>query len=587
MRFFSFRIVLIGLYLFISYSGLGQDSPLLMDQWIKDIAVNHDARLTKLYAVYEQVTQLDSADKCLALSRLQKEGPNNNKRFTIKLDLLKDWCFEWNPVCDDGRTLEEILKEGFQLAYEIEDDYLIAVMHTALFHESIRLQKFGLGIMYGMIAREMEESQGLENFITISSNRNHLGHALYTSREYILAIPVLKDALRGYSNPASGVVDTLDPYYRMNCWNTMALAYEKLGNYDSAFIAFNQALVIAVGAKELFWTGLIKGNLGSVFFHLAQYDTAEVLLKKDIEQSIASGQNGNAANSMQLVARIDAIRGQPGSGLQKLNEASRLLRLVPPGVVWANVYDAYTFVFQKLGIADSLYFYTRKFQPLHDSLELVAYNNRAEIVQLRLDNQLAVHQILSLNKEKHSIKLIRNFSISIILLLAGLAYVDFRRQKQKINFQRKEALERQRLAEVEAANANEQLNEFTQGVLDKSILIENLQKQLLQRETTSEQHQMIIELSHQQLLTDADWEKFKSLFDRVYPGFFISIREKARDITLAELRMAALIRLQLTTKESAAMLGVSLDTIHKTRQRLKQRLQLSPEAELDGLIMAF
>src|SRR6185503_18106523 len=115
---------------------------------------------------------------------------------------------------------------------------------------------------------------------------------------------------------------------------------------------------------------------------------------------------------------------------------------------------------------------------------------------------------------------------------------------------------------------------------------ENLQQQLLQREITTEQHQHIIELTHQTLLTDADWDKFKSLFEKVFPGFFIKLREQAMDITLAELRMAALIRLQLTTKESAALLGVSQDTIHKTRQRLKQRLQLAPEADLDHLILA-
>ena len=585
MHLFPARIILVCLSLLISYTAFGQEKELHIDQWIKDLSVKHDVRLAKFSTVYEQVARLDSTNKCLAFSRLQNEGPKNHKRYIIKLALLKDRCYEWDPVCDDKQTIEDILEEGFKLAYEIEDEYLIALMNDALFKESIRKQKLGLGIMYGMIAREMEEEQGLENFEGIAFNRNHLSHSLYHSREYKMAIPVLHDALQGFTDPVTGKVDTLDPYYRMNCWNTLGLCYEKTEKYDSAIIAFNEALAIALHEHELFWTGLVKGNIGSVFFHIAKYDTAEVLLQKDIQQSISSLQYDNAANSMLMLAQIDVIRDRPDLGLEKLKEAKRWLQSYPKGSVWASLYHAYIIVYQKLGNADSLYSYMQLYQPLHDSLETIAYNNRAEIVKMRLDNEVAVHQILSLNKEKYRITLIRNFSIGIVLLLAGLAYADFRRQKLKIQLQRREAQESQRLAEIEAASAHDKLKEFTQGVLDKSILIENLQQQLLHRDTTAEQHQMIVELSHQQLLTDNDWEKFKSLFDRVYPAFFISIREKAKDITLAELRMAALIRLQLTSKESAAMLGVSLDTIHKTRQRLKQRLQLSPEAELDGLIM--
>ncbi len=587
MRDLSVRIVLVYLYLFISYTSYGQDKQLPIDQWIKVLCLKHDIRFTQLYKVCAQVAGLDSTTKCLALSRLKKEGPQKNKRYTIKLDLLKRSCFDWTPVCDDPRTLEEILSEAFKLAYEIEDDYLIAMVNQYLMMDYIRQNKLGQAVMYGMIALGLQKEQGQENFGGYSSIRDHLGMTLYKSREYSLAIPVLYEAVHGYVNPSIGVSDTLDPYYRMNGWNALALCYEKLEKYDSALIAFNYALGIALHEKELFWTGLLKGNIGSVFYDLAQYDTAEVLLKMDVQQSIKSLQFDNAANSLQTIARIDAIRGNPELGLQKLNECTRLLQHVPRGVIWAHVYDAYTFIYQKLGNADSLYYYSQKLQPLHDSLERVSDNNRAEIVQLRMDNQLSVNQILSLNKEKRRIALIRNFTIGIILLLAGLAYIDFSRHKIKNQLQRREAQEKQRLAEAETFAAHEQLNEFTQGVLEKSVLIENLQKQLLDRNTTAEQHQMIVDLSHQQLLTDADWEKFKSLFERVYPGFFISLKEKVREITQAELRMAALIRLKMTTKESAAMLGVSLDSIHKTRQRLKQRLQIAPDAELDEVITTF
>jgi tetratricopeptide (TPR) repeat protein len=492
----------------------------------------------------------------------------------------------WDKICAQPRSIEAQLKDALHLAYELEDDYLVTWVNAALGEEYNRTNRIGLGVMHSLIVMEMQRKLGEDNFPGLSYARHHLGHMLYHSRDYELAVPVLMQAIKGFSRPETGKIDSIDAYYKMGSWNTLGLAFQKLEKYDSAFWAFHQALQIAEDHTLDFWTGLIKGNIGNVHFNLGEYEEAEPLLQTDVEQSIATQQYDNAANSLQLLARIDAGRNQPLRALEKLRKASGYWQHAPnhPGRV--NLFEAYKIVFHQLDQADSLYVYSEKYQNLHDSLERVAFDNKAEIVKLRLDNQVAAYEIYSLNKEKRRITLIRNFTIGTILLLAGLAYVDFKRQKLKIQLQQQAAQERQRLAELEVQNAREQLVEFTRRILEKSELVESLQEQLLQKELTAEQHQMIVELTHQQLLTDADWDKFKSLFERVYPGFFISVRDRAPDITLAELRMAALIKLQLTSREAASLLGVSLDTIHKTRQRLKQRLQLSPEADLDHLVLS-
>ena len=125
---------------------------------------------------------------------------------------------------------------------------------------------------------------------------------------------------------------------------------------------------------------------------------------------------------------------------------------------------------------------------------------------------------------------------------------------------------------------------FTENIIEKTNLIEKLESQIKGKEATSEQHTIISELSYQTILTEDDWNKFKSLFEKIYPGFFIKLKEKFPDITLAEQRMAALTRLRLTTKQIASMLGISVDSVHKSRQRLRQRFQVSAEENLDELV---
>jgi DNA-binding CsgD family transcriptional regulator len=136
-------------------------------------------------------------------------------------------------------------------------------------------------------------------------------------------------------------------------------------------------------------------------------------------------------------------------------------------------------------------------------------------------------------------------------------------------------------------NARQQLEFFTQNIVEKTDLIDTLKHQLLNKEMTAEQLRVIDEITHNTILTEEEWEHFKSLFEKVHPGFLNRLKEKAHDITLAEQRMAALIRLNLTARQMASMLGISVDSVHKTRQRLRQRLHLPAEQNLEHSVADF
>jgi DNA-binding CsgD family transcriptional regulator len=85
------------------------------------------------------------------------------------------------------------------------------------------------------------------------------------------------------------------------------------------------------------------------------------------------------------------------------------------------------------------------------------------------------------------------------------------------------------------------------------------------------------------LLTEDDWSQFRVIFDKVHPGFFNRLREQFYDLTPAETRLMALTHLNLGTREIASMLGVSDQTVYKTRQRLRAKIGMSAEKGLDDL----
>ena len=86
------------------------------------------------------------------------------------------------------------------------------------------------------------------------------------------------------------------------------------------------------------------------------------------------------------------------------------------------------------------------------------------------------------------------------------------------------------------------------------------------------------------ILTDEDWERFKKTFQEVYPDFFVALRYRFPSITASELRLAALIKMNLPLKEAAGMLGIASSSVRKSRYRLKKRLGPQDEQSLEDFL---
>jgi hypothetical protein len=150
---------------------------------------------------------------------------------------------------------------------------------------------------------------------------------------------------------------------------------------------------------------------------------------------------------------------------------------------------------------------------------------------------------------------------------------------------RQELAEQEKLRiEQEMESARTQLKMFTENIVEKTNLIEQLEQQVQHKTASAENQQLIAELSNQTILTEEDWSKFKSLFEKIFPLFFQRLKNIFPDITMAEQRLAALTRLQLTTKQMATVLGISPNSVNKTRQRLRLRFDLEPDQSIEKFI---
>jgi tetratricopeptide (TPR) repeat protein/DNA-binding CsgD family transcriptional regulator len=473
---------------------------------------------------------------------------------------------------------------AIDIAYREEDDMLVAYVSYSYGSVIILFGEVGLSVMYAKNGIDLFEKLAYE---VLPAQYQFLAELLYRVREYNESIRYGKKAIKAWQNSPN----EFKPF-TVSSINTVALGYHRQLVYDSALIFYNRALDLAKQIKDTVWIGIVSGNIGQIFYAQGKYDTAYALLKGDYNASKAKGLFDNAGNSLQWAARTNLALGNKATALAEVREAFQLLKQWPDANYLRNAYYTSTQIFREMGNYDSAFYYNNLWSRINDSLEKVVATSSLAISKAKLNDETSRYNIQNLNKEKRSQLLLRNILIASIIVLSFIVVLAVNRQrlKEKLKTEKAEQeklrMEQEKLMmEQEAASAKDQLKMFTENIIEKTNLIEKLESQIKGKEVTSEQHTIISELSHQTILTEEDWTKFKSLFEKIYPGFFINLKEKFPDITLAEQRMAALTRLQLTPKQMASMLGISVDSVHKTRQRLRQRLRIDSESSLEEIMI--
>jgi DNA-binding CsgD family transcriptional regulator len=84
---------------------------------------------------------------------------------------------------------------------------------------------------------------------------------------------------------------------------------------------------------------------------------------------------------------------------------------------------------------------------------------------------------------------------------------------------------------------------------------------------------------------DAEWENVTKHFDIVHADFVKQVKNRHPGITPNELKLCAYLRMNLTTKEIAQLMNISVRGVEISRYRLRKKLQISTELNLVQFLM--
>lgn len=142
--------------------------------------------------------------------------------------------------------------------------------------------------------------------------------------------------------------------------------------------------------------------------------------------------------------------------------------------------------------------------------------------------------------------------------------------------------------ESEIDQNNSKLMFTSVQMAQKNEVLKTLLKEIKEMKKTQDPDTRSLESKINLELNNSDyWNEFNYYFNQVDKEFIKRLKESFPNLTKNDLRIISLLRLNLSTKEIAALLNISSRAVEQARYRLKKRLCLPVNTDLGVYILSY
>lgn len=164
---------------------------------------------------------------------------------------------------------------------------------------------------------------------------------------------------------------------------------------------------------------------------------------------------------------------------------------------------------------------------------------------------------------------------------------DLQKSQQEIERLRTENLQ----AEIQIKN--KALASATMHLINKNGFIEHTKSHLntiikkSKNEDVINEIKKIISSIEKNIAGDKDWEQFEMHFDEVHGDFMTRFKVEFPDLSPQEIKLSAYLRMNLSSKEIANLMNITVRGVEIARYRLRKKIQLERSENLQEFILKF
>lgn len=384
--------------------------------------------------------------------------------------------------------------------------------------------------------------------------------------------------------------------------------YEKRTRYDSAFYYQNLALKANEQTSDVSGAAKIYENLGSIYEDLEKYDLAYQHFKKSLD---LYQKDHNELGSIEVINNLGDILRKTGKYQESVAETRKAMKLADK---LGNIYQlasccrdlgkAYELMHQM----DSAYYYVKLGYKYTIDLYSEDGARQVAFLQVLYDINKKSDEITRLQNDKKINRIIAFSATIVVLLTVVLGFVIFSRQRLKLKDQqmltkqkdiqhdltslelKNLQLEEQQLKQQLEVKSRE-LSTHTLNLIKHNQFLENLRNTLQamvkddKRDQKRQMNQILTEIN-QSFNHERNWKEFTQAFEQVHHQFLEQLKKFSNELTSADMRLIALLKMNLDSADIATLLGISTDSLRVSRYRLRKKLNLAQGDNLSAFIQA-
>ena len=391
-----------------------------------------------------------------------------------------------------------------------------------------------------------------------------------------------KDAMECY-NESAKIAERLGMKRLLGLTHTnRGLLYKQKEDFDKAFLHNNKAIALLKGLNEPRDLAIAYNNQGQLYRFSEKPDDALKYYWLSVGECQKINYTTGFATAWQNISTVNSAKGNTADALTAAKKALAYSIESKSKVRISEAYMELSIAFERMAKADSALYYYKK----HDAIqnEILQANQSERLSQNQAELSVAVKNLRIKNlQHQQQLASSRLWLVGISIFSAlSIAVFFVYRHFSRINF-RKQQLEAELNTSHHLIEVKEQeLRSYIIGV-SRSIMPKPL-PEIPAEEIASITEGDIAALLDQKILTDDDWEMFKTRFKSIYPGFFHRIKQSRIALTEAETRLLVLMRLELNGKDMANILGISPQSVRVCKMRLKKRLPAEQYSSVEDFL---
>lgn len=359
-------------------------------------------------------------------------------------------------------------------------------------------------------------------------------------------------------------------------YSNIAITYSNMNNYDAAIEYIRKAIDLAADSDESYNIENEYINLANIYIHTG--DMEEAIKTLDIAEKWCEKHYNLIGEAMVMTSKGDILltEGDYDRAMKCAGQALSIGQTLGSAQIKKDAYSLRSKIYREMHDyknALSDYIYSAE---ASDSLFNI---DKAESLQkLRYTSEYKMReQKLRYDYEKaklhRGIMLIIVVAISIICILMLLVA----RSKMRSHRLEKEALKK------DLELKNKELISKVMSLMERNEILNSVTEDLIKfRDNMKGDNKKMLQdiISNLRGITDKDlWSSFEVYFNNVYESFYTGLKRDFPDLTPGELKICALLRLNLSSKEIAAMFNQSAESIDVTRTRIRKKLNLTGTGE--------